>query len=1088
MDKMKRQERPVRSSSYQGSYIELPFNNTDDDAYDGRIYLGPYTSTAKTTQRNNSLIAREVAAANNSQKAEKKNDEECAAVRVSLVRQTNFPQSCASIIDLVEDEEKLSSYFEDIPDLIKAEPMEEEEMGGNAQSRSSTHSEEVIPNLDKIDNENNNIKREQETMEVDQDRIMMPPPPLPWVKLKPTKLEECKFTPIPKPAVKDWNEQLISMYGSVENAHKKPWMSSEETTALDTIGPNTKMMERFSIQNWEFAPESIKDSHETSPLFKFPEEDGLDREISRKLQSVRDIINLYRTMRLFNDTDKLKRPVFLPFLRRNLRYNNYIPTEEKSSKTLTMKKENKENAKVEAEEEASQSSPQDSTITAKSEEKLNRTERSTHNVHDLSIKLLSIKHKMLPAGHKASVTFFYAIYKYSTKCFSSINKVDSSTFTVDVEENLIPVNIDLPPDLEFNENDPYEIFIILRVLFFDASKDVYGGKSLRNVPARLAGQCERAREEEKSSRKGSRKVREPREGDSVMYGAIQVTKKFNEKWSFIVGQTSLILVEAQKLDIDFDDKKWQRDKDVVKKMIALGSKYHTNPFVYIEINTTEEDDSAVHSNGRPKKQLKIFKKKTTTTEKAGETKSENDVPVVHSKYDLPPAIVYQLSLDFMYKDKNDEECKQHRVIAGFNTIVSEDHENIDTMNVKPSRPKGRPPLSKKQQQVRANSIEPKTIASSPAFSSTSTSSTSLTRPPEIAAAIASMDEKAPPPRLFTYCSSRSPGYCIFCEISHKNLFSLMYHYRTCHSRFNYVYRSAIEYKKGHYLPGFVLTVAGIDEDIFWHQKKEGFHVYKKQWPRKFKMDNAFVTPCNTLFNGITDGLHDIPPLMSMKSQYNRYGSRPIHYEHTKYGRLIKPMPDWMAVKMKRDLNDIVDLDPHEVTFMMEWNKFLYLYGPITGKETNVYKLCRSFVETRRKEIIDLHLEIPTVTLIVYFVQNKILSSDELYDIIMRLRTNYDPFTDILHPLSINERRRAKRHIQKQEALAERLRRKRPKKHYEPTTLSLRRRLADGGDEARSRTGSLEPFNEVSSPASSSSTIADSPSPDHDDLMYFENES
>uniref|UniRef100_A0A914YX74 Polycomb protein VEFS-Box domain-containing protein n=1 Tax=Panagrolaimus superbus TaxID=310955 RepID=A0A914YX74_9BILA len=706
---------------------------------------------------------------------------------------------------------------------------------------------------------------------------------------------------------------------------------------------------------------------------------------------------------------------------------------------------------------------------------------------------------MLPAGHKASVTFFYAIYKYSTKCFSSINKVDSSTFTVDVEENLIPVNIDLPPDLEFNENDPYEIFIILRVLFFDASKDTYGGKSLRNVPARLAGQCERAREEEKASRKGSQKVREPREGDSVMYGAIQVTKKFNEKWSFIVGQTSLILVEAQKLDIDFDDKKWQRDKDVVKKMIALGSKYHTNPFVYIEINTTEEDDSAVHSNSRPKKQLKIFKDKASdekTTEKL-----ENDVPVVRTKYDLPSAIVYQLSLDFMHKNKNDEECKPHRVIAGFNTIVSEEHENIDAINTKPSRPRGRPPLSKKQQQqMRANSSEPKAIvvpAAAAASSSSSSplpsipSSSSSSRPPEIIAALASMDEKAPPPRLFTYCSSRSPGYCIFCEISHKNLFSLMYHYRTCHSRFNYVYRSAVEYKPGHYLPGFVLTLASIDEDIFWHQKKEGFHVYKNLWPKKFKMDNAFITPCNTLVKAITDGLQDIPPLMSMKGQYNRYGSRPIHYEHTKYGRLIKPMPDWMTVKMKRDLNDIVDLDPHEVTFMMEWNKFLYLYGPITGKETNVYKLCRSFVETRRKEIIDLHLEIPTVTLIVYFVQNKILSSDELYDIIMRLRTNYDPFTDILHPLSINERRRAKRHIQKQEALAERLRRKRPKKHYEPTTLSLRRRLADigDGDETRSRTGSLEPFN-GDSPASSSSTTdaADSPSPDVDDLMYFENES
>lgn len=109
---------------------------------------------------------------------------------------------------------------------------------------------------------------------------------------------------------------------------------------------------------------------------------------------------------------------------------------------------------------------------------------------------------------------------------------------------------------------------------------------------------------------------------------------------------------------------------------------------------------------------------------------------------------------------------------------------------------------------------------------------------------------------------------------------------------------------------------------------------------------------------------------------------------------------------------------------------------------------------------------------VYFVQNKILSPDEMYDIIMRLQTNYDPFTDILHPLSINERRRAKRHIQKEEALAERLRRKRPKKHYEPTSISLRRRLDDShnsddddgdeeedDDDPRSRDGSIEVFDE-----------------------------
>lgn len=97
--------------------------------------------------------------------------------------------------------------------------------------------------------------------------------------------------------------------------------------------------------------------------------------------------------------------------------------------------------------------------------------------------------------------------------------------------------------MEFKEDQPYEIFIVLRVLFFDPSQDTYcGGKSLRNVPARLAGQCERAREAEELSRKGSQKVREPREGDTVMYGAFQVSKKIKDKWEFIVGQTSLILV------------------------------------------------------------------------------------------------------------------------------------------------------------------------------------------------------------------------------------------------------------------------------------------------------------------------------------------------------------------------------------------------------------------------------------------------------------------------------------------------------------------------------------------------------------------
>lgn len=65
------------------------------------------------------------------------------------------------------------------------------------------------------------------------------------------------------------------------------------------------------------------------------------------------------------------------------------------------------------------------------------------------------------------------------------------------------------------------------------------GKSLRNVPARVRGKCERAREEEES--KGG-KPREAKEEDIVMFGAIQITKKYREKWTYSTGSTSLILV------------------------------------------------------------------------------------------------------------------------------------------------------------------------------------------------------------------------------------------------------------------------------------------------------------------------------------------------------------------------------------------------------------------------------------------------------------------------------------------------------------------------------------------------------------------
>lgn len=68
---------------------------------------------------------------------------------------------------------------------------------------------------------------------------------------------------------------------------------------------------------------------------------------------------------------------------------------------------------------------------------------------------------------------------------------------------------------------------------------------------------------------------------------------------------------------------------------------------------------------------------------------------------------------------------------------------------------------------------------------------------------------------------------------------------------------------------------------------------------------------------------------------------------------------------------------------------------------------------------------------------------------MRLNVNYNPFTDKLHPLSVNERSRAQLYLKREAVKAEKLKRKRPKKVYEKSSISLRRRELPSTDSSRS---------------------------------------
>lgn len=164
-------------------------------------------------------------------------------------------------------------------------------------------------------------------------------------------------------------------------------MSCEEKDISSKLHPDTKILEKFTINNWDSEVEDLK---KDDPLFRFPSEEGLSREICYQLQHVRDAINLYRTLALPNSTRDItcKRPLFLPFLRRNLRYNKYIPDTSnlsiQNAKILEKKSESLKNSIIHHQNNSDLLDTSD-----------NNTESECSD-QDMGIRLISIKHQLLP--------------------------------------------------------------------------------------------------------------------------------------------------------------------------------------------------------------------------------------------------------------------------------------------------------------------------------------------------------------------------------------------------------------------------------------------------------------------------------------------------------------------------------------------------------------------------------------------------------------------------------------------------------------------------------------------------------------------
>lgn len=85
--------------------------------------------------------------------------------------------------------------------------------------------------------------------------------------------------------------------------------------------------------------------------------------------------------------------------------------------------------------------------------------------------------------------------------------------------------------------------------------------------------------------------------------------------------------EADRLEIENSNRRWQLDTNLIPKVLALARKHHGNPFVYIELNNGEEDDNSIASTSSKK------------SKKIRQNEVKSPVPEKLSKYDLPIAIV-----------------------------------------------------------------------------------------------------------------------------------------------------------------------------------------------------------------------------------------------------------------------------------------------------------------------------------------------------------------------------------------------------------------------------------------------------------------
>lgn len=362
-------------------------------------------------------------------------------------------------------------------------------------------------------------------------------------------------------------------------------------------------------------------------------------------------IRLYRYMTLLDIPSGYPRPLYRPFLKRNLLYmrkskqssskdSDELPLlcdlpERTSCKPKLLpgtKREHvsrlvegiyrrnkwKQDEQMTLDAAVGLDSTQSSSNNAKQESSsaLNiskPSDKQMNSDHPTSVmRFIDIRNKELPGNRHAMITVYTA--QETDGVFSEIQRLPSATVQMQVNVRSNLVSIDLPHSIGClcsGEKERYD-YVILRVCFSgEEDAKISGGRTLRSVPSRQAEKAEVKVTRRSSNFYAPRKYN--KEDIVTMYGARCISSLGDGHINGVIyGDGSINLVPEAALRCRNN---WRRDRSLTKKLIDLGKKMHMGPFVRMSIvqdsggetSSSEEDDDETRSCSSRAESLDSFR-------------------------------------------------------------------------------------------------------------------------------------------------------------------------------------------------------------------------------------------------------------------------------------------------------------------------------------------------------------------------------------------------------------------------------------------------------------------------------------------------